>query len=269
MWPSSQPPRRHWPYRAFRQYAHRPHPEMQETRTRSPGTRSSMSEPVSTTMPTASWPRTRPGSTSGTSPARMCRSVPQMAAVVTWMITSPQIGDPGIGHGRPGLFSGPLIPQRLHGSSARRPARLPIPRIPRTFPVRPRSTTVTRPSGDRASGGRSLPAAARMTHSGGAAGPKSTITAVKTRRAPRTGTIDPEAHRVLGGVSRVAVLETLRRAGRPLAISEIADAVGLHPNTVRAHLALLIEHGHVAGTREDRDRPGRPRTLYTAVRAQE
>ncbi|MDI9582303.1 MAG: helix-turn-helix domain-containing protein [Thermobispora sp.] len=92
---------------------------------------------------------------------------------------------------------------------------------------------------------------------------------MKTRRAPRTGTIDPEAHRVLGGVSRVAVLETLRRAGRPLAISEIADAVGLHPNTVRAHLALLIEHGHVAGTREDRDRPGRPRTLYTAVRAQE
>src|SRR5690606_40214545 len=103
-----------------------------------------------------------------------------------------RIGDPGIGHGRPGLFSGPLIHQCLHGSSSRRPARLPIPRIPRTFPVRPRSTTVTRPSGDRASGGRSLPDAERMTHPGWAAGTKSTITSVQTPRAPRSGPIDPE-----------------------------------------------------------------------------
>src|SRR5690606_19139097 len=57
----------------------------------------------------------------------------------------------------------------------------------------------------------------------------------------------------------------LRRAGRPMAISEIADEVGLHPNTVRGHLALLVEHGYATGGREDRARPGRPRLLYTAT----
>ncbi|MFC0865405.1 helix-turn-helix transcriptional regulator [Sphaerimonospora cavernae] len=77
--------------------------------------------------------------------------------------------------------------------------------------------------------------------------------------------IDPRAHRVLADVSRVAVLETLRRADRPMAIPEIAAAVGLHPNTVRGHLALLVEHGHATGGREDRERPGRPRLLYSAT----
>ena len=77
--------------------------------------------------------------------------------------------------------------------------------------------------------------------------------------------IDPRAHRVLADVSRVAVLETLRRARRPLSIPEIATEVGLHPNTVRAHLALLVEHGYATGSTEDRDRPGRPRLLYAAT----
>ncbi|WP_235558406.1 helix-turn-helix domain-containing protein [Sphaerimonospora mesophila] len=77
--------------------------------------------------------------------------------------------------------------------------------------------------------------------------------------------IDPRAHRVLADVSRVAVLETLRRAGRPMAIPEIAAEVGLHPNTVRGHLALLVEHGYVTEGREDRERPGRPRLLYSAT----
>lgn len=76
--------------------------------------------------------------------------------------------------------------------------------------------------------------------------------------------IDPRAHQVLADVSRVAVLETLRRAGRPLTVPEIAEAVGLHPNTVRAHLALLTEHGHVTAAPEQRERPGRPRVLYSA-----
>lgn len=77
--------------------------------------------------------------------------------------------------------------------------------------------------------------------------------------------IDPGAHRVLADASRVAVLETLRRAGRPMAIPEIAAEVGLHPNTVRSHLALLTEHGYVTGGPEERARPGRPRLLYTAA----
>lgn len=77
--------------------------------------------------------------------------------------------------------------------------------------------------------------------------------------------IDPRAHRVLADVSRVAVLDALRQADRPLAVPEIAALVGLHPNTVRGHLALLVEHGHVTAGPEVRVRPGRPRLLYTAA----
>lgn len=76
---------------------------------------------------------------------------------------------------------------------------------------------------------------------------------------------DPRAHRVLAGVSRVAVLEALRRAGRPLSVQEVADEVGLHPNTVRAHLDLLVDHGHASRAAEQRATPGRPRLVYAAT----
>ena len=51
---------------------------MHETRTRSPSTRVVTAAPTAVTVPTASWPRIVPGFTSGTSPLRMCRSVPQI-----------------------------------------------------------------------------------------------------------------------------------------------------------------------------------------------
>src|SRR5262247_610992 len=53
---------------------------MQDTRTRSPSSTVVTAPPVSTIVPTASWPRIVPGSTSGTSPLRMWRSVPQIVA---------------------------------------------------------------------------------------------------------------------------------------------------------------------------------------------
>jgi hypothetical protein len=61
---------------------------MAGTRTRSPSLRPLIAAPVSTIVPTASWPRMRPSVTVGTSPLRMCRSVPQMVVVSTWTITS-------------------------------------------------------------------------------------------------------------------------------------------------------------------------------------
>jgi predicted ArsR family transcriptional regulator len=76
---------------------------------------------------------------------------------------------------------------------------------------------------------------------------------------------DPRAHQVLAGVSRVAVLEVLRRAGQALPVQEIADRVRLHPNTVRTHLDLLVEHGHARAEVERRTGPGRPRIVYSAV----
>lgn len=76
---------------------------------------------------------------------------------------------------------------------------------------------------------------------------------------------DPRAHRVLASVTRVAVLEVLRASGRPFGVLELADRMGLHANTVRRHLELLVEYGHVRALREESGRRGRPRRVYTAV----
>ena len=61
---------------------------MQEMIARSPTSRLLTAEPTSTTVPTPSCPSTRPSVTAGTSPLRMCRSVPQIVVVSTFMITS-------------------------------------------------------------------------------------------------------------------------------------------------------------------------------------
>jgi hypothetical protein len=58
------------------------------TSTRSPSCSPPTAEPVATTVPTASWPRIRPSVTAGTSPLRMCRSVPQIVVVSTLTTTS-------------------------------------------------------------------------------------------------------------------------------------------------------------------------------------
>src|SRR5579884_2784666 len=70
------------------------------------------------------------------------------------------------------------------------------------------------------------------------------------------------AHRALAEVSRVRILEELRRAGRPLVTVELAERVGLHHNTVRAHLEVLQEAGLVTAEPEKRAAPGRPRMVY-------
>jgi len=75
-------------------------------------------------------------------------------------------------------------------------------------------------------------------------------------------------HRALAEPSRVQVLECLRESERPLSVDELAAAVGLHQNTIRAHLAVL-EQADLVVARSERDgRPGRPRRLYAAVPAE-
>ena len=49
------------------------------------------------TVPTPSWPRMRPSVTAGTSPLRMCRSVPQIVVVSTRTMTS--VGSMIVGSG--------------------------------------------------------------------------------------------------------------------------------------------------------------------------
>jgi len=59
----------------------------------------------------------------------------------------------------------------------------------------------------------------------------------------------------------------LRAAGHPLDIPTLADATGLHPNTVRFHLDVLVQAGFVEERREQRGTRGRPRLEYVPATA--
>jgi predicted ArsR family transcriptional regulator len=61
---------------------------------------------------------------------------------------------------------------------------------------------------------------------------------------------------------RQAVLQVIRDTERPLAVAEVAERVGLHVNTVRGHLELLVHLGVVTRETEHRGGRGRPRVLY-------
>jgi len=78
-------------------------------------------------------------------------------------------------------------------------------------------------------------------------------------------TIDSRTHRVLAGVSRVAVLQALRVNGGLLDVQIIAKQVGLHTNTVRSHLDQLMDAGLVESEVQERKTPGRPRLLFRAT----
>src|SRR5579875_415203 len=67
------------------------------------------------------------------------------------------------------------------------------------------------------------------------------------------------------GRSRAGVLEALSAAGGPLDAREVAQRVGLHPNTARFHLEALVGAGLAVREREDREAPGRPRIGYRAA----
>ena len=72
-------------------------------------------------------------------------------------------------------------------------------------------------------------------------------------------------HRALGDPSRARILAILHEADDPLDVRDLAERVGLHPNTARAHLRILVEVGLVASRAEERVVPGRPRIVYEAV----
>ena len=80
---------------------------------------------------------------------------------------------------------------------------------------------------------------------------------------------DDEVARVLADPGaatprRDAVLALLREAGRPLSIGEVAERTGLHANTVRFHLAALVEEHNVERAPDTTGGRGRPRLLYRA-----
>jgi predicted ArsR family transcriptional regulator len=65
-------------------------------------------------------------------------------------------------------------------------------------------------------------------------------------------------HRALAGATRSRLLAILRAAERPLGIRELANAVALHPNTIREHLQLLEDAGLVRREAVSSGGRGRP-----------
>lgn len=61
------------------------------------------------------------------------------------------------------------------------------------------------------------------------------------------------------------VHDLLAASAAPLSVAQIVEVTGLHANTVRSHLALLMSMHRVESVPEPRTGPGRPRLLYRAV----
>lgn len=82
---------------------------------------------------------------------------------------------------------------------------------------------------------------------------------------PVSESVTAARHRALADPSRLALLHVLEFADAPLDIKALAEEVGLHVNTVRWHLGILIEAALVAEVRESSGARGRPRHGYRIV----
>jgi predicted ArsR family transcriptional regulator len=71
--------------------------------------------------------------------------------------------------------------------------------------------------------------------------------------------------KALGDNTRYAIYLELVRAPRPLATAEIAETLGLHPNTVRPHLERMREVGLLEVEVSTKQAVGRPQHLYTVA----
>ncbi|MBJ7593557.1 MAG: helix-turn-helix domain-containing protein [Candidatus Dormibacteraeota bacterium] len=76
--------------------------------------------------------------------------------------------------------------------------------------------------------------------------------------------LDHQAHRALGSASRTHLIQTLLAEG-PLQAEQLAGRVGLHLNTVRAHLEVLRKANLVSARAIARPGPGRPRLAFAAT----
>ena len=74
-----------------------------------------------------------------------------------------------------------------------------------------------------------------------------------------------EVFKVLGDNTRYAIYLELARAELPRSTAEIAETLGLHPNTVRPHLERMREVGLVEVEVDSRGEVGRPQHLYSLV----
>jgi predicted ArsR family transcriptional regulator len=81
---------------------------------------------------------------------------------------------------------------------------------------------------------------------------------VATEPVPRLALL-----KALGDNTRYAIYLELARSPKPLATADVAESLGLHPNTVRPHLERMREVGLLDVRTEARSGVGRPQHLYT------
>ncbi len=75
-----------------------------------------------------------------------------------------------------------------------------------------------------------------------------------------------ELLKALGDNTRYAIYLELARAPAPLATAQIADTLGLHPNTVRPHLDRMREVGLLEVVTDAQGAVGRPQHRYSLSR---
>jgi predicted ArsR family transcriptional regulator len=83
-------------------------------------------------------------------------------------------------------------------------------------------------------------------------------------------TENPETavHRALADVRRARIVEELQANPAGLDARELGRCLGLHPNTIRWHLAVLADAGLVDSHPGQRTSPGRPRIVFTTTRGE-
>lgn len=74
-----------------------------------------------------------------------------------------------------------------------------------------------------------------------------------------------KTHGALATASRVRILQLLRAYAGPLDVQRVSADTGLHPNTVRFHLDVLIDAGLATARSDPTGASGRPRLVYTAA----
>jgi predicted ArsR family transcriptional regulator len=80
---------------------------------------------------------------------------------------------------------------------------------------------------------------------------------------PASGAPRLELLKALGDNTRYAIYLELARAPMPLATAQIAETLGLHPNTVRPHLERMREVGLLEVVTEAQGTVGRPQHRYS------
>lgn len=65
---------------------------------------------------------------------------------------------------------------------------------------------------------------------------------------------------------RLDVLRVLKAASGPMSINQVAEALGVHPNTVRFHLDNLLDEERVEHAERAQRGPGRPALMFRPVR---